>query len=369
MSTNNIVSTHILQSNSNSIYKKDNRLGYIDAMRGFSMILVVFEHVLLLMGIPTTVTPLGAVFTTFRMPLFFFVSGYFAYKASNSWNKNKIGRILKKKIQAQIIGTIFFYSLFHLCFHNDIIGWIYEGFGWFWFTIVLFQMYLVYLAISLLEKKFKLNFIVDATLAVLSTVLFIIYVKGTQIDFRIWKVLSWFNLCCYFQFFTFGILAKKYINTFIYIISNKYIRATVIVSFIIFLILTFGLNNSLANYSSTLGNISEMLIVRYLGLLTIFIFFYSYRSIFDGDSKIVSSLRIIGTRTLDIYMLHMFFVPDLKFIGTYFYHGGNLVIIQLVTVVLISIAVVGVCLIISMLLRSSTILSEWLFGTVKKNAK
>lgn len=342
---------------------KGRRLGYIDAMRGFSMILVVFEHVLLLMGIPTTVTPLGAVFTTFRMPLFFFVSGYFAYnKASSSWNSDKMKLIMKKKVQAQIIGTLFFYTLFHLCFHDNILGWIDDGFGWFWFTIVLFQMYVVYVCISILEKVMHSRRMVDVAMVCLSIISFIIFVKGSQFDFKLWRVLSWYNLCCYFQFFTFGILARKYSDTFIGIINNKNVKPLIIVSFIVFLILSFGLNNSLSNYSSALGNMSQMLVVRYLGLMTVFIFFYTYRELFDSEGYTVKSLKYIGSRTLDIYMLHMFFVPDLKFMGAYFLNGTNLIIIQLLSVLAISVAIVGVCLLVSMVLRSSSVLAEWLLG-------
>lgn len=116
------------------------------------------------------------------------------------------------------------------------------------------------------------------------------------------------------------------------------------------------------------ANLSQMVTVRYLGLLTVFIFFFAYKELFDGGSKVVKSLRLIGSRTLDIYMLHMFFVPDLKFLGSYFLHGGNLIIIQLVMVILISMAIIGVCLVISMLLRSSSILSEWLFGVSKTSS-
>lgn len=338
------------------------RLGYIDAMRGTSMILVVLEHVLLMMGIPTTTTPLGAVLSTFRMPLFFFVSGFFAYKLSSKWNVNFTKLVLKKKIQAQIIGTIFFYSLFHLCFHNDIFEWIDNGFGWFWFTIVLFQMFLIYLAFSIIEKTIGNKMIVNISLPVLSIVLFIIHVKGTNVDFKLWNVLSWFNLCYYFQFYAFGIFAKKYNHIFLRIITSKYFKAIAIVSFIVLLLLSFGMNGLVRNYNRQIANIIEALFVRYAGLIVIFIFFYTYRNWFEHETPIVSSLKYIGKRTLDIYMLHMFFVPEMRWMGSYFLHGTNLIIIQLIATLSISICVVGVCLLTSLLFRSSSVLEEWLFG-------
>lgn len=49
--------------------KKQNRIEYIDAMRGFTMILVVFSHVCTLTFVTESVT--NNIFILFRMPLFF----------------------------------------------------------------------------------------------------------------------------------------------------------------------------------------------------------------------------------------------------------------------------------------------------------
>lgn len=53
---------------------------YIDSLRGLTIILVVFSHVsLFLLG---SNCPSNDVFLLFRMPLFFFISGYMAYSAN-----------------------------------------------------------------------------------------------------------------------------------------------------------------------------------------------------------------------------------------------------------------------------------------------
>lgn len=59
------------------------RIEYIDALRGFTMILVVLQHVAtfgweLPLGAPNIHTYLAQI----RMPLFFFISGFVLYKAS-----------------------------------------------------------------------------------------------------------------------------------------------------------------------------------------------------------------------------------------------------------------------------------------------
>lgn len=60
--------------------KNNERLTYIDCLRGFGMILVVYQHILVI-GLPEIGSSwLNDIIITFRMPLFFFISGYVSYK-------------------------------------------------------------------------------------------------------------------------------------------------------------------------------------------------------------------------------------------------------------------------------------------------
>ena len=72
------------------------RIEYIDAMRGFAMILVIYFH------IPSYC--LGNAYIGFndilewvRMPLFFFISGFVFYKADRIWNSDTIKNMLKRE--------------------------------------------------------------------------------------------------------------------------------------------------------------------------------------------------------------------------------------------------------------------------------
>ena len=69
---------------------KKPRLDWLDALRGFTMILVVANHVAGL-GFGEEWKHSSAIpfLILFRMPLFFFVSGFLAYKASQIWDLKK----------------------------------------------------------------------------------------------------------------------------------------------------------------------------------------------------------------------------------------------------------------------------------------
>ena len=63
------------------------RLEYIDALRGFTMILVVFAHIInygyhITDAKAETMDTFNNLFIRFRMPLFFFISGFVLYLKS-----------------------------------------------------------------------------------------------------------------------------------------------------------------------------------------------------------------------------------------------------------------------------------------------
>lgn len=341
------------------------RIGYIDAMRGFSMILVVFGHVLLMMGFPTDSTILGAVLMTFRMPLFFFVSGFFAFRPLDKWSSQLARSILKRKIQAQIICTLVFYSIFQLSHYESPLLFLDEGFSWFWFTIVLFQMFIIYMILAIVERLVKSKSIVSVGLIVISILSFTLYVKSIGMNNRIGNMLSWYYLTEYFQFFTVGVLAKKYYDIFVSCLESNKIRTIIIICYVIFLFVAYGFNRSFQNYNSAIYNMISMVFVRYAGLFTIFILFFNNQSYFASDDRTCRWLRFVGTRTLDIYMLHVFFLPNLTFLKSFLSANGML-LMQLTVGIIIAVLDVAVCLFISSILRSSSTLSQWLFGEKSK---
>jgi len=325
------------------------------------MILVVFGHVLLMMGFPTHSIIIGSILISFRMPLFFFVSGFFAYRALEKWSIKLASSIVKRKICAQVICTLIFYSLYQICHSKSPLILFDEGFSWFWFTIVLFQMFLVYLTLALTEKILKYSNVVTPALIGLSAITFLLYVKCPNIESRIWNVLSWYYLMEYFQFFAFGILCRKYYQIFVAALESNSFRTAVIAIYVASLCLLYSFDGVFATWNKSVYNIFEMLIVRYAGLCTVFVLFYNSKDYFAGKNKPSRWLRFVGRRTLDIYMLHVFLLPNLLFLKPILSESGmtlNILTIGIVGAILD----IAVCLFISNILRSSRTLSEILFG-------
>ena len=78
------------------------RMEWLDAMRGFTMILVVAYHVAQFGFGESEKTSVSLPFLVlFRMPLFFFVSGFLAYKSRWAWTAASYGSLIWKKVKVQ----------------------------------------------------------------------------------------------------------------------------------------------------------------------------------------------------------------------------------------------------------------------------
>lgn len=335
------------------------RINYIDALRGLSMVLVVLAHVLLMMSRRHwDGSPLAAVLMSFRMPLFFYVSGFFAYKALDRWTGKVVSDIMVRKARAQILCATLFYMLYQLENHRYVLQFLTDGYGYFWFTIALFQMFAVYVALNLLSRLIRRN-IVDWGLVILA--LICCYTGMHVIKSGIGVTLAWSKAMNYFPFFVAGILSRRHRDTFETILRKDWFRTVVIICFLggcfVFYTGRYQAPHAWGEY------VGQGILHRFAGLLSVLIFFHSRADYFDGPSPLARFLRFTGKRTLDIYMMHMFFMPTLSvYAWSTWLQTSGMSLLKLAVALPVTLAIVALCLLVSNLLRTSHFLSVWLFG-------
>lgn len=102
----------------------------------FTMLLVVFGHVLT-HGLKdySESSPVYCFFQSFRMPMFFFISGYIAYKATELWDLEMYSKMLKKKFVVQLIPTFIFFTLHEIAFSSNLFDNLKRE--WCWYILVL----------------------------------------------------------------------------------------------------------------------------------------------------------------------------------------------------------------------------------------
>ena len=334
-------------------------------MRGLAILLVVFSHVTnAYVKMPITNESFAGVYymmTMFRMPLFFFVSGFFAFRAAERWTGSMVRRVMTKKFQAQIVGLGVFCFIYGACMK----GWDFR-FIWtsnpYWFTISLFEMFCLYLAVALIVRKTGRVWPLWALLciAIISPFIFNYLTDGVKMPEWVVGLQTWHTLN-YWPYFMLGIFARRYESATWRIVDNQYFKALMITSFFL-LVLFYGCRH---RYSPEWDLV--MTAMRFSGLITILLTFRTYRDWFDRDSAVSNTMSLVGSRTLDIYYLHYFFIPNLSFMKGWLSQGaGDNVLAMLTFGLLVSALVVALCMLISAILRTSPLLASWLFGASQK---
>ena len=108
--------------------------------------------------------------------------------------------------------------------------------------------------------------------------------------------------------------------------------------------------------------IIPLTLARFILLTMVVMYFRNYQQYFTKFSVIGASLQYIGRRTLDIYLIHYLFLPDLPTIGAFFDKYRHNFVLDTLSTVVIALLVIGFCIITSNILRVSPFFRKWLFG-------
>lgn len=132
------------------------RLVYIDALRAFSMFLIVYSHINKY-GLQANISIFNEWSNSFMVPLFFFISGFVSYKVKLDSAKKQCSKQILK-FHTLVISPLIF--LFAYCLYRG------DSFAMslgdplkngYWFTIVLFQISLIVILVSYLRKYVTSN--------------------------------------------------------------------------------------------------------------------------------------------------------------------------------------------------------------------
>lgn len=351
-----------------------NRITYIDALRGFTMILVVMNHVTSkCFGAPFLSPDEGVYSYTvflreFRMPLFFFISGFVLFRLSDIWDIKHFVAFFKKKIPVQLFSPLLFFLVYlfvnGISLHDGLFSPTKNGY---WFTFTLLEFYVFYAIARCICLKLKLSSNLTDILLVLYGIAFtsfrVLFKEYPIHDLLIME--KWYL----FIYLVLGTLARKHFVTF----ERSLDKGTIVV---VSVLLYFGLNIFYC-YLPLEFVFNQILAVS--GIIIVFAFFRKNcgqpsKSTFteqtEGKMGKVSvfqqfksePLQFIGRRTLDIYLLHFFILPtQLSEFFTVF-SRYEIPVIELACSLLVSLVVIIVCLIIGEVIRISPNMAHWVFG-------
>ena len=330
------------------------RIGYIDALRGFTMFLVVLEHVAsMCWGIVGKGISVHDYLVQVRMPLFFFISGFVLYKAGVVWNTRHIVKFFKKKIPVQLISPFIFFVVFlHV---NDISlanGLMDKYKAGYWFTLALLEFFVLYAIVKFCLRNRRWSSII---LVIIGLTLYAccwpeMATGNKTIDnlFMLLSVHQW----RFFIFLVLGALVREHFGTIERWLDSKW-ALPVCISF-------FLLVNAFGDILPV-KTIPVRFFLSLTGLVIVFSFFRNKQTLFSRETALGRTMQYVGRRTLDIYLIHYFLIPTgLSFVTVFEVHP--MPVIELAASSVIAVIIIAMSLLVSNIIRLSPWLAKWLFG-------
>lgn len=335
------------------------RIEYIDAMRGFTMFLVVQMHVTVfglgLMGSDTF--SYTSLFSEFRMPLFFFISGFVFYKAHLRWNLMETISFLKKKVSVQLLSPFLFMASLEIAKEGSIVNALFDyAKAGYWFTFALFEYFCFYILFQQFVRLFRLKGLFeDLFLLTLGGVIYIVTIYTNVIEYewdKGWPALIGISTWHNFLFFVIGTRIRKYFSAFERWLDTKYAVAFVVSIYIMVNILPY-----VKDLSSTLFN----LVTATTGILLVFALFRHHQDFF-ATHRIGKTMQFVGRRTLDIYLIHYFFLWSNMQAVLPNFGELNSPFLEFICSSTIALLIMACCLGVSCVLRLSPVMAHFLFG-------
>ena len=348
--------------------KNNSRLEWLDAMRGFTMIMVVAYHVAQISyGQNIKMSASLPFLVLFRMPLFFFVSGFLAYKSSFVWSASNTLHLLLKKFKIQVFPALAFLCFFIILrkphFWETFVSCMGSATkGGYWFTWALLQMFAVYyvfcFAVQRLSTQAQHRSI--WVLWVLSLVAYEFCYMPKVFDAEHCDFLNASGLIQamkYMHFFVMGNIVRRYWNRAERVFDSQWFFPIVCILAFVCCADIFRWHD-LKFVWTNLPRTTAM----YCLLLIVVVFFRHYKKWFTHDRFVGRSLQYVGTRTLDVYIIHYFFLPTLPAVGKWLNSVQPNFALDILVSLAPAIVVIAFCLLVSNILRISPLFSESFFG-------
>lgn len=301
------------------------RLDFIDGLRGVTMLMVVYWHVLVMSLDVTTYTAMTL--QLFRMPLFFFVSGFFAY--SFNYDRSKLQKRLANRWHRQLLPTVLIFLafiIFDVAYTGkydgagEFLGHLFQSAGsnaisefksGYWFTFVLVEVFCIFAPLNYLLSRRKVSrnkqgliFLIIAVAAGFLEWLFSITVtpKSSAWVKQVCEIFSLTHLMRYQVFFYLGAAARSFDSTLWRFLSRRAVAVAVA-------ILTVAVFYYAPRFRVPIWVFYGAACTGILFSITLF---FHIRSLFSGNGAVGQLLKFIGKNTLPIYLFHYFIIRMMK---------------------------------------------------------
>ena len=322
------------------------RIAYLDALKCLAILMVIDNHIRVVMGFGPYESLSAQMIYAPQLPLFFFVSGFLAYK--QSMNIKDVWDNIRKKFVFLVIPALVFRVGMDMMNQKNLLDFITGGMHGYWFTVVLFECFFIYYLITLLIKneKWRIGVLLALSVAGIGMLAVNKDFGPAMIDLR--------RVTKFFQFFVLGTLAMKFRPKYESLMHNEVFKA----SFLFFsFIVLFTLNYDMP---SVLHHFLRDVALRYFATFAIISFFLCQENSFQRQTRLNSLINLIGHNSLAIYLLQYFFLPYFQPQPEWL-AGLNMVTVHLISM-FYTVAITGLCLIFIKFLSNSKYIRKYVLG-------
>ena len=293
----------------------------------------------------------NAVFILFRLPCFFMISGWlFEPIALNSFKT-----VARHKAMVQLLPTFIFLLLLAPppeFFHQ--LGTLKGGY---WFTFALFEYFILYMIIVRISRKW--SFLMALAIA-LGTFVYARYYDSIRSSAEGWQLYA-IDLSGFLSITTWRLFLFFYIGAWMRRNFDAFIRWTNKPAIILLVSVVFFLIASTSHKDNVWFEMFRYYAGGVTGMWMVFTFF---RLSFSWLKKchVAKPLQYVGTRTLDIYLLHFFILPRFLMVYTGQIKAFESQFVEFLVILAVSLIVLILCLLASYLIRLNPFLGHYLFG-------
>lgn len=322
------------------------RIAYLDAIKCLAILMVIDNHIRATNGFGPYESLSAQMIYAPQLPLFFFVSGFLAYKQSMStkgvWDN------IRKKFVFLVIPALVFRVGMDMMNQKSLFAFMTEGWHGYWFTIVLFECFFVYYLITqaIKNEKWRIGVLLALSLAGIGML-------AVNKDFGP-AILDLRRVTKFFQFFVLGTLAMKYRPKYESLMHNEAFKATFLLfSFIVLFTLNYDMPSVFHHFLRDVA-------LRYFATFAIVSFFVCHENSFLPQTRVNSLINLIGQNSLAIYLIHYFFLPHFRPLPEWF-DGLNMPTVHIMSM-LYTVLITALCLVFIKFFSYSTYIRKYVLG-------
>lgn len=338
----------------------------MDALRGLGIILVVYYHIFAYYLHETTV--INEFFLLWRMPLFFFISGFFSFSLGydiEKFRKRTGNRLMKQLYPTLIVCVLYTFTLVLLYPENGIketvLHTIYDpAKRGYWFTYALVQVFILFAVLLYVLDRYNASRQKKGVVFLLIIALSILMIPfsqyGSESTFKItrlfWNIMSVEKTLPLIPFFFLGSLCNLYQHQFLKITGSP-LFCCLMALMVALSIFIFGLR-------------TEVFLTRFAALACVVSFFMLLKDYLGLQSVVGRYLVRLGRNTLPIYLFHFFILLlCAAFFSELCVTLNNIVsnpIIEILVVTILSLIIIEVVMIVDRWISQVSLLHKIIYS-------